>query len=456
MVTVTVVPSPRDRLLAGPTARPQRATVTAGGRPSHRPSVGLRELVAGALAAATTWLLVGEPGGPLAVLLVTGWALLASACRPRHGVLPAACRPPYRAVGAVALVYWAATTLEVGATVIGPAPLLLFTLAAAASSVAVDLATRRGPGAPLRVLVVGGEDDVLDVLDDLDATSARRLRGVGGCTPDEVVAALDQLTPQAVLAVPGTGLDSRLLQRLGWLLEERGIPLLVSTRIRDVAPDRAVLTRTGSLDLIEVRPPRRSGVPAAAKHAWERVAAALALLLLTPMLLGLMLWIRLDSPGPALFAQTRVGRDGRTFTLLKLRTMHGDAEVVRADLVSESDAVLFKIRRDPRITRAGRLLRKYSLDELPQLVNVMLGQMSLVGPRPALPDEVAGYDEDPRRRLVVKPGLTGLWQVSGRSDLTWSESVRLDLDYVDNWSLTRDLGIVARTFHAVLTHRGAY
>jgi lipopolysaccharide/colanic/teichoic acid biosynthesis glycosyltransferase len=180
------------------------------------------------------------------------------------------------------------------------------------------------------------------------------------------------------------------------------------------------------------------------------------LLVLAPLLAILAVWIRLDSPGPVLYRQTRVGRHGRPFTMLKLRTMHTGAETVRDVLENDVDAVLFKARRDPRVTRIGRVLRRYSLDELPQLVNVLRGEMALVGPRPALPAEVAAYDDDPLRRLVVRPGLTGLWQVSGRSDLSWTESVRLDLDYVDNWSLRRDVAIVGRTVQAVLSHRGAY
>jgi lipopolysaccharide/colanic/teichoic acid biosynthesis glycosyltransferase len=159
-----------------------------------------------------------------------------------------------------------------------------------------------------------------------------------------------------------------------------------------------------------------------------------------------------------IFRQDRVGRDGRHFTMLKFRTMHVDADETLQQLagLNESDGVLFKVRLDPRITRLGRILRRYSLDELPQLVNVMRGHMSLVGPRPALPSEVVRYDEDPRRRLAVKPGLTGLWQVSGRSDLSWSDTVRLDLLYVDNWSFSLDLVILCRTVKAVLGHRGAY
>jgi lipopolysaccharide/colanic/teichoic acid biosynthesis glycosyltransferase len=194
------------------------------------------------------------------------------------------------------------------------------------------------------------------------------------------------------------------------------------------------------------------------KATWERSAAALALVLLSPLLLVLVVAIRLDSAGPALFRQVRVGRGGRTFRLYKLRTMSTDASarlaLLRPD--NEADGPLFKLRADPRITRVGATLRRYSLDELPQLWNVVRGEMALVGPRPALPDEVATYDEIAVRRLAVKPGLTGLWQVSGRSDLPWHVAIRLDVHYVEHWSLGLDLSILTRTPRAVLGHRGAY
>ena len=190
----------------------------------------------------------------------------------------------------------------------------------------------------------------------------------------------------------------------------------------------------------------------------ERVGACIGLLLTLPALLVVGLLVRLDSPGPAIYRQQRVGRDGRLFTMYKFRSMStsADDELVHLVAFNEADGVLFKIQHDPRITRIGGWLRRSSLDELPQLWNVVRGDMSLVGPRPALPEEVARYDVDPRRRLVVKPGITGLWQVSGRSDLSWAESVRLDVRYVDNWSLGLDLSILARTVRAVLGHRGAY
>jgi lipopolysaccharide/colanic/teichoic acid biosynthesis glycosyltransferase len=194
------------------------------------------------------------------------------------------------------------------------------------------------------------------------------------------------------------------------------------------------------------------------KELAERTLAAVALVVLSPLLIAIAVLIRIDSPGPAIFRQVRAGKHGLSFSMLKFRTMSEDAEALRPELehLSSPGCLLFKLRDDPRITRVGRVLRRYSLDELPQLVNVLRGQMALVGPRPPLLEEVEQYEPDVLRRLAVKPGITGLWQVSGRSDLSWEESVRLDLRYVDNWSLGRDAAIVARTFGAVLGHRGAY
>jgi lipopolysaccharide/colanic/teichoic acid biosynthesis glycosyltransferase len=186
--------------------------------------------------------------------------------------------------------------------------------------------------------------------------------------------------------------------------------------------------------------------------------ALAALVLLSPLLLAFAAAIRLSDRGPALFTQTRVGKHGEAFRIYKFRTMVVDAEARLAELRThnEHDGVLFKMRRDPRITAIGAYLRKYSIDELPQLINVVRGEMSLVGPRPALPDETARYADHVRRRLVVKPGLTGMWQVNGRSDLSWEESVRLDLRYVENWSFALDLQILWKTIAVLLRGSGAY
>jgi exopolysaccharide biosynthesis polyprenyl glycosylphosphotransferase len=187
------------------------------------------------------------------------------------------------------------------------------------------------------------------------------------------------------------------------------------------------------------------------------VAAAL-LVILSPMLLVIAALIKLDDRGPILFRQPRVGRQGKPFAMLKFRSMVVDAERRLEEIrhLNESDSVLFKVRADPRVTRVGRVLRKYSLDEFPQLLNVLSGEMSLVGPRPPLAREVDTYAEDVHRRLLVRPGMTGLWQVSGRAELSWADTVRLDLYYVDNWSMLSDLAIMVKTVKAVFFPRGAY
>lgn len=198
--------------------------------------------------------------------------------------------------------------------------------------------------------------------------------------------------------------------------------------------------------------PARRSLGGAIKATWEWSAAATGLLIVLPLLVFLALIVRLDSKGSAFFRQTRVGRDGTPFTMLKLRTMHvqdGPDGFVRAPLSTKS-------KTDPRITRVGRLLRRTSLDELPQLINVLKGEMALIGPRPPLPQEVELYDDHVHQRFAMRPGLTGLWQVSGRADLTWNEAFKMDLTYIDTWTLAKDLKILAKTIPAVLTGRGAY
>ncbi len=211
------------------------------------------------------------------------------------------------------------------------------------------------------------------------------------------------------------------------------------------------------LPLLYVEEPTLSGISWLFKTLIDRASAAIGLLLLSPLLLLIAAFIKLGDRGPVFFRQARVGREGKTFRVWKFRTMYSDAEERLAGLVdqNESDGLLFKIKGDPRVTRIGRYLRASSVDELPQLINVLVGQMSLVGPRP-LPAEDGDFLGDVRRRLLVRPGITGLWQVSGRSDLSWDDAVRLDLYYVDNWSLTFDLTILWRTVGVVLRSKGAY
>ena len=211
--------------------------------------------------------------------------------------------------------------------------------------------------------------------------------------------------------------------------------------------------------MITVDQPPRRGLRRAIKHATDRIVALVLLVLLLPLMLAVACAISLTSEGPVLFCQTRVKRDGVLFKCLKFRSMVMDADSRFAEVCGQNerpDGPHFKILHDPRVTRVGRFLRRYSLDELPQLLNVITGSMSLVGPRPPLPREVANYTEDTRRRLLVKPGLTGLWQVSGRASLTWTESLRMELRYVENWSLRLDLLIVWKTASAVLRGAGAF
>ncbi len=203
---------------------------------------------------------------------------------------------------------------------------------------------------------------------------------------------------------------------------------------------------------------RAGPVARAAKRAMDLVLGSLLLLLFLPVIVVLVVAIRLDSPGPAIFTQTRVGRDGTTFRLLKFRSMQQGAEGQREELevLNECTGPVFKIRDDPRVTRVGRVMRRLSFDELPQLINVVMGQMSLVGPRPPLPTEVAVYSDRHRRRLLVKPGLTCIWQTSGRSDLGFEEWVDLDIQYIETWTLWLDVKLLLRTLPAVVSGRGAY
>jgi len=274
----------------------------------------------------------------------------------------------------------------------------------------------------------------------------------------DIVDVVQRYGVQSVVVLASPEMDGSELRRLSWRLESTGAELLVAPALVDVTGPRTSVRLASGLPLLHVEPPEFSGLRRLSKSMLDRSAAALGLLLLSPLLVGIALMIWLEDHRSPVFRQRRVGRHGREFVLLKFRTMHIDAEERLADLVrrNEHDGVLFKMRSDPRVTRIGRQLRRFSLDELPQLINVLRGEMSLVGPRPPLPTEVSAYEPDLRRRLVVPPGLTGLWQVSGRSDLSWEESTYLDLHYVENWSPTLDLMILLKTFRAVTSASGAY
>ena len=240
-------------------------------------------------------------------------------------------------------------------------------------------------------------------------------------------------------------------------LTDGGYHVALSSSLRDIDVTRIRPQHIGGRTLIYVEPIIRNGWRAVAKRVFDIAVAVVALIATTPVVAIAAIANRLTSPGPVFFRQIRVGRDGQEFEIIKLRTMVVDAEARKAELMhqNESDGALFKIRNDPRVTPIGRYLRKLSLDELPQFWNVLRGEMSVVGPRPALPDEVEKWPADAHERLRVLPGITGMWQVSGRSDTTFDEYKRLDMYYVDNWSLVHDLTIVAKTFGAVVSSRGA-
>jgi exopolysaccharide biosynthesis polyprenyl glycosylphosphotransferase len=255
----------------------------------------------------------------------------------------------------------------------------------------------------------------------------------------------------------GRALTSPALRHLAWALQRAEVECLV---IADMSDHVEYLRprRVGDQIALSLRAPNDHLMSLVAKSVFDRTAAAVGLLVLSPLLLVVAIMVRLGSRGPAIFRQERSGRDGRPFRIYKFRTMVVDAEDRLDGLRSRNEGAgpLFKLKDDPRITRLGRVLRRTSIDELPQLINVVKGDMSLVGPRPALPAETSQYSEWVWRRLHVKPGVTGLWQVSGRSALSWEESVRIDLQYVNNWNLRLDFAILARTVRAVLARSGAH
>jgi exopolysaccharide biosynthesis polyprenyl glycosylphosphotransferase len=336
---------------------------------------------------------------------------------------------------------------------------------------------RKNGKCTLPVLAVGTVESVTDLICRTRRDTNRGWTVSGVCTPTgaaahggsdilgvPVVGDLDGVADaareggQRVVAVcPTPGWTSKRLHQLAWNLEGLTAELVVDPGLMEVAGPRLHVDPVDGLPLLRLTRPTFTGVSWVAKHVVDRFGSALLLLLVAPLMLGLVIAIKLDG-GPVLFRQTRVGRHGREFSMLKFRSMVVDAEQRLAALHAENEGAgpLFKLKHDPRVTRVGVFLRRYSLDELPQLVNVLMGAMSLVGPRPPLPSEVATYGRDAQRKLLVKPGLTGLWQISGRSDLSWEESVRLDLRYVENWNLALDALILWRTFGAVMTSRGAY
>ncbi|MEV8370923.1 sugar transferase [Microbacterium sp. NPDC064584] len=329
------------------------------------------------------------------------------------------------------------------------------------------------------VLLVGSLDTIATVASDVQRNPAAGFKVVGACTPSGVVAgtvpgtgipvsgslasltqALDATGADTVIITSANEFSPAQVRELSWKLEPGQQHLVLAPSLTDIGGPRLHTRPVNGLPLIHVETPRYEGGKLYAKRLFDIVASGALILVLSPVLLGIAMVIRLSTPGTILFRQPRVGLKGSEFSMLKFRSMYEDAEDRLADLAhvgrEEGNAVMFKMRDDPRVTPIGKFLRRYSLDELPQLFNVFLGSMSLVGPRPPLEREVVQYSDHVHRRFLVKPGITGLWQVSGRSDLDWDETVRLDLFYVENWTMIGDIFILWKTARAVIRGEGAY
>jgi exopolysaccharide biosynthesis polyprenyl glycosylphosphotransferase len=380
-----------------------------------------------------------------------------------------------RLIAVIALIGYA-TGLELArgfVAVFLPAGLLGLLLGRYLARLVLYRRRRRGEWSH-RVLVLGSEPHVGDLAAQLRREPLAGFQVVGACVPGGlseisggvpvvgtlggVSAALAAVQADTVAVAACPAITGEGLRRLSYELEGTGVDLLVAPALTNVTGSRINIRPVAGLPLLHLDEPELTGARKAAKAVFDRSVATVSLVLLAPVLTTVAIAVRVTSPGPAIFRQQRVGRDGELFCVWKFRSMRQDAEQLRHTIeqLNEHEGVLFKVRQDPRITPIGRFLRKYSLDELPQLVNVARGQMSLVGPRPPLESEVARYEGHARRRLLVKPGMTGLWQISGRSDLSWDETVRLDLQYVENWSLGLDLMILAKTGLAVVKGSGAY
>jgi exopolysaccharide biosynthesis polyprenyl glycosylphosphotransferase len=331
------------------------------------------------------------------------------------------------------------------------------------------------------VLAVGHRSAVVDLVTELtgNADNGYSVVGVGipgyGAPSGEHLAINGRMVPivggegHLIQAIRTCGADTvaiagtehfgvKGIRRLIWELEPMNVELVVAPGVMDVARSRLVMRRIDGLPLLHIDKPQYQGAKRIQKRAFDFCFALLALVVSSPILAVTALTIKATSRGPVFYSSERIGIDGKPFAMLKFRTMVQDAEQLLAGLVdaNECDGALFKIRNDPRVTPVGRFLRRFSVDELPQFINVLRQEMSVVGPRPPLRREVELYDDDVQRRLLVKPGVTGLWQVSGRSDLPWEKAVRLDLSYLENWSMIGDVLIIVKTLRAVVQRRGAY
>jgi exopolysaccharide biosynthesis polyprenyl glycosylphosphotransferase len=380
-------------------------------------------------------------------------------------------------VGALAIVCYATRTLVARGFVIGVVPLGVVLILFARLGVRRWVRARRERADWVhRVLVVGNTAAARHLLSVIQRDAGAGLHVIGVCTDDSPVgaevargipvvgrvseaAASAVDVDAAVIAVAANGLGPDGVRELGWQLEGTGRGLVIAPALTEIAGPRVHVSPVAGLPLVWLDQPQLGRVPQLLKRSLDLLGGSLLFLAATPIYLLTMIAIKATSRGPVFYRQVRLGINGTEFRMIKFRSMYRDAHDRRAQILDQNEqdggGVLFKIRRDPRVTPVGRLIRMFSIDELPQLVHVLTGQMSLVGPRP-LAAEDSIYTGSARRRLLVRPGLTGLWQVSGRSELSWDDAVRLDLYYVENWSLALDFSILARTVFAVLARRGAF
>ena len=362
-----------------------------------------------------------------------------------------------------------------------PAGIIILVLFRWAARLAVRSAREKYGRCVTRVLVVGSVSAVRDLTTSFAREPRSEYQVVGACVSgptrrtkldvpgvgtirsfgdeSDVVDAVNATNSHAVAVAATDRLDGRGIRDLSWELEKLDIDLLVAPGVVDVAGPRLQMRPVCGLPLIHVEKPQYHGAKNFQKRLFDVVFSGAVLLFGLPILLAIALVVKLTSKGPIFYRQERIGLDGHAFEMIKFRTMveGADKMVDKLAMLNDSEGgVLFKIRQDPRVTPVGRVLRKYSLDELPQFINVFKRDMSVVGPRPPLANEVRSYDDYALRRLLVRPGITGLWQVSGRSDLSWEDSVRLDMFYVENWSMMADLLIAVKTVKAMFGHTGAY
>jgi exopolysaccharide biosynthesis polyprenyl glycosylphosphotransferase len=443
------------------------AAVGFGARVGFSSAADARVYLIGSIEVAAAWLVSLSVQGSYEIRRVT------TGTREYQGVIRAGAA----LAGTVAIVCYLSNAL-VGRTLIAiviPTGIVLMLAARFLLRKSVYRHRRNGRWSST-ILAVGTSESVQHLADIARRTPEAGLIVVGACVEDAVegdevapgvpvvgdvanAAALAESLDVDVVAVAGSGLGPRRIRQLGWALEGTRRNMVMAPGLTEVAGPRVHVSPVDGLPLMWVDQPQFTGTRRVVKRAVDIVGALTALAIASPVLLLIVAAVRMSSRGPVIYRSIRSGQGNREITVYKFRSMFRDADTKRQALLEFNecgDSVLFKMRQDPRVTRVGRLLRQFSLDELPQLINVLNGSMSLVGPRPPLPEEVVRYQSEVRRRLLVKPGLTGLWQVSGRSDLSWEESVRLDLYYVENWSLGFDFAIIARTVWAVLRRRGAY